>query len=341
MRRWLPARACFEPEALEYPLGRELYRHLAREGVTPTVMGPGHRVPDFPSGTPGQLYREAKRTLVVGIQRRPQFRPCRPSADYEFALVTGCPGLCQYCYLQGTLGRRPYVRVWVNLEEILEAVRNAVRERLPRQTSFEVSSTADPMAVEHLTGSLHEAVRCFAATAGARLRLVTKFPPAPGLLELAHGGRTDFRVSVNAPSLIRRFEPGTSSLEERVAAAVRVAQAGYRPGFLVAPLMVSSGWEEDYRELFRLLGRAFPGAAAAGLELEFVTYRFTAATRKLVLERWPRGNLDLEPATREYRRGRYGRGKYVYPARTMTSLREHLARLHQEYLPRATWRYFV
>ncbi|HHY32061.1 MAG TPA: spore photoproduct lyase, partial [Firmicutes bacterium] len=57
----------------------------------------------------------SKRTMVVLVWKRRDFQTCRPSAHYQLPLVSGCPGLCEYCYLNTNLGRTPYVKVYVNV----------------------------------------------------------------------------------------------------------------------------------------------------------------------------------------------------------------------------------
>jgi spore photoproduct lyase len=67
-------------------------------------------------------------------------------------------GHCHYCYLQTTMGDRPYIRVYVNLEEIFEAARQYIRERAPEITRFEAACTSDPVGIEHISGSLKRAI---------------------------------------------------------------------------------------------------------------------------------------------------------------------------------------
>jgi spore photoproduct lyase len=102
------------------------------------------------------------------------------------------------------------------------------------------------VGIEHLTGSLADAVTFFgtdARMAHGRLRWTTKFstPAAVApLLALPHGGRTRARVSVNADAVARRFEGGAAPVAERLAGAAALAGAGYPLGLVVAPIMPST-----------------------------------------------------------------------------------------------------
>lgn len=67
-----------------------------------------------------EQYRSGKQTMVVGIRKSLKFQTCKPSANYQLPLVSGCMGRCEYCYLNTQLGDKPFIRVFVNVDEILE-----------------------------------------------------------------------------------------------------------------------------------------------------------------------------------------------------------------------------
>lgn len=45
--------------------------------------------------------------------------------------------MCEYCYLNTQLGKRPYTKVYVNVDEILEKALKYINERKPKSTIFE------------------------------------------------------------------------------------------------------------------------------------------------------------------------------------------------------------
>ncbi|MDQ7794904.1 MAG: spore photoproduct lyase [bacterium] len=308
---FVPRQVLLEPDALGYPLGQELWDRFRAMGV-PVAMLPPHRRIPVRRGLPARAaFLEAKRTLVVAVRRQLDFAGCRPSAHYQLPLASSCPGLCQYCYLFTTLGKRPYVRVYVNLEEILDRATALVDGRLPEETSFEGSATSDPVAIESYTGSLARAVEHFAGLPRASLRFATKYPPPRALLQARHRGRTRIRFSVNPPALVERFERGTPDLETRLRAARQAREAGYPIGFLVAPIMATEGWQDEYRQLIRSLAGSL--GDHPGLTFELITHRFTARAKARIGELFPGAGLPMDEAEREFRWGQFGYGKYVYP----------------------------
>ena len=214
-------------------------------------------------------YKLAKSTLavVVASESKRRLQPIPPSADWRFDLAEGCHAHCQYCYLAGSLAGAPITRVYANVEEILGGlaayvgqgqVTSASPDRAHEGTTFEASCYADPLGIEHLTGSLSEAVRVFGAwDAAVQLRFTTKFDGVGPLIGLDHGRRVRVRMSVNAQPLIR-FEGGTSTLAARLSALGRLARDGYRVGLTVAPIQPVEGWRETYADAVR------PGRARAG-----------------------------------------------------------------------------
>mgnify|MGYP001395050855 FL=1 len=198
-----PKRAIFEKDALSYPLGQKLLHYFREQGVEIGHTTSHNRVTSIPGKTRAEGYAEAKRTLVVGVRRTKSFETCRPSAHFQLPLATSCPGKCEYCYLLTNLGRKPYVRIYVNTEEILEAAGGYIEKRKPEITVFEGAATSDPIPTEPYTGSLESAVRFFAGQEYGRFRFVTKFTDVETLLSVPHNGHTRFRFSINTPEVIR------------------------------------------------------------------------------------------------------------------------------------------
>jgi spore photoproduct lyase len=340
MKLFEPKRVFFEEAALNYPLGEKILDYLASAGIPVRMILSASRISGIPRSTPQDSYWEGKNTLVVGVKRDLKLSTCKPSADFEFALATGCPGGCQYCYLQTHLVKKPYIRIHVNLEEILEQVEKITIKNLPRLTTFEAASTADPLAVEHITGSLARTITFLGELESARLRVVTKFPNVDSLLNLNHQGHTRFRFSLNTASIINRYEFHTGTLPERITAARKISQAGYPIGFIIAPIFIYPDYLKEYEDLFRELA-TMVHPAPSDLTFELITHRFTTSAKKIILERFPNTTLDLNEATRKKRYAQYGLVKYIYPDPDYQRLKTEMLQLAAHYFPQAKVEYFT
>ncbi|WP_373286004.1 spore photoproduct lyase family protein, partial [Marinithermofilum abyssi] len=207
---------------------------------------------------------------------------------------------------------KPYIRTYVNVEEIFDAAEKYIQERAPEITRFEASCTSDIVGVDHLTHTLKRAIEYFGESEYGRLRFVTKFAHVDHLLDAKHNGKTRFRFSINADYVIKYLEPGTSSLKDRIEAAAKVAKAGYPLGFIVAPIYLHEGWKDGYRHMFEKLKDSLPDVTKKDLTFEFIQHRFTKPAKRVIQKNYPMTKLELDESRRKWKWGRYGIGKYVY-----------------------------
>ena len=353
---WLPRRVLVTRAAAAEPHGQRMLARLESLGLRPELLT-SDRLPPLTRGlSTREAYRAAKDTLALVNAPPSQLRslqPIPPSADYQFHLAKGCPAHCQYCYLAGSLPGAPVTRVYANLDAILASVREhalrgveAGRRRPadprahPGDLTFEASCYTDPLGIEHLTGSLSATVEAFAKTPGARLRWVTKYDAVDPLIALAHGGRTRCRVSLNPLPVTRRLEGGTADLTARLHAMRRLAipraegGGGYPVGAVIAPIVRLPDWRAAYAELLDALAAALefgPGGSggiggARELTFELITHRFTPGSKAVLLDWYPATRLDLDEASREVKRNRFGSEKYVFPRTEMRELRDWFER---------------
>ncbi|WJH34308.1 spore photoproduct lyase [Paenibacillus sp. CC-CFT747] len=338
---FVPELVYFEPDALNYPKGKKIKEWAEEKGLPIRMTTSHNRITNLPGETDLEKYRIAKRTLVVGVRKTLKFDQSKPSAEYAIPIATGCMAHCHYCYLQTTLGAKPYIRVYVNTDEILDAAQKYIDERIPEITRFEAACTSDPVGLEHISGSLAELIEFMAKQDYGRLRFVTKFHHVEPLLNLNHNKHTRIRFSVNADYVIKNFEPATSSFADRITAAGKVAHAGYPLGFIVAPIIWHEGWEDGYRHLFEKLKETLPAEAVKDLTFELIQHRFTKTAKNVILQRYPKTKLEMDEAKRKYKWGRWGQGKYVYPDEQAQALREFITEQIFEKFPEAHIDYFT
>ncbi|WP_025720337.1 spore photoproduct lyase [Paenibacillus sp. 1-18] len=340
-RPFLPDLVFFEPDALNYPKGQRIMDWVKAKDIPYRMTTSHNRITNLPGETEVEKYRMAKKTLVVGIRKTLTFDQSKPSAEYAIPISTGCMGHCHYCYLQTTLGAKPYIRVYVNTDDILNAAKAYIEERVPEITRFEAACTSDPLGLEHITGSLGDLIRFMADEEYGRLRFVTKYHHVDPLLDIKHNGHTRIRFSINSDYVIKQFEPATSRFEERIEAAGKVAQAGYPLGFIIAPIIWYDGWEEGYGELLRRLGETLSQHATTDLTFELIQHRFTKTSKAVIEKRYPKTKLEMDMEKRKKKWGRWGQNKYVYPDEQQNALREFITERIFEHFPLSRIEYFT
>jgi spore photoproduct lyase len=222
-------------------------------------------------------------------------------------------------------------------------VTSGTTERGHEGTTFEVSCYTDPLALEHLTGSLATAVeRVGTGEYGdASLRFTTKFDAVDDLVRLQHNGRTRMRVSVNTSEVAGRFEGGTASMPARLVALRRIASAGYPVGLTVAPIMPTGDWRVAYGTLLDDVAAALDGVPDLDLTIEAITHRFTDNSKEVLQGWYPRTRLEMDEAKRARKRNKFGGSKYVYPREVMSELRTWFTEAVSVRLPGAPLLYWT
>ncbi|USI74727.1 SPL family radical SAM protein [Sphingomonas morindae] len=350
-RGWWPKRLLLTRAARDWAHGRAMAERAAAAG-TEVIELDGDRLSLRFSEDPRRAYVEAKATVavVVAPPSKRRLQPIAPSADWRVDLAEGCPAHCSYCYLAGSLKGPPITRVYANLPEILNAlpaylgqgqVTSRSAARAGEGTSFEASCYTDPLALEPLTGSLAAMIAWFGGwEAAASLRFTSKFADVTPLLALAHGGRTRMRASLN-PRGYARFEGGTAPVAARLRALRAMAEAGYRIGLTIAPIIAAPGWESAYGALIDEAAAALHGVPALDCTIELITHRYNPGS-KAVLQSWyPGSDLDMSGQDRTTKRTRFGAEKQVYDAATMRALRGFFEQRLADRLPAARILYWT
>lgn len=336
-----PKRVLIEQNALEYPLGKKLYAYFKNKDCIELKRIKSHnRVTGIPGKTSQQGFYEAKKTLVIGVRKSKKFQTCKPSAHYQLPIATSCPGKCEYCYLQTTLGKKPYLRIYVNIDEILNWTKGYILERQPEITIFEGAATSDPVPVEYLTGNLAKVIEFFGQEEHGRFRVVTKFTDIDSLLNLRHNGHTTFRFSINTPYIIQTFEHNTPSMTERILAAGKIAKANYPLGFIVGPIMYYENWQMDYENMLKELSKTVLQTEQT-LTFELITHRFTSRAKNNILTLYPKTKLDLDENKRQLKYGQFGYTKYVYPKHIMNEIKEFFQKQIEDRFENSEITYFV
>jgi len=341
--------------AYQHDHGRDIVARCEAAGVDNIDLLGGDRLPPIGGDSARSRYARAKSTMavVVAPPSKRRLQPIPPSADWRFDLAEGCPAHCQYCYLAGSLTGPPVIRAYANLDEILGGLDGSVgagsvttgsAARSAEGTTFEASCYTDPLGIEAVTGSLSATISHFGRhdwSGPVQLRATTKFDDVEPLLALDHRGRTRIRMSVNAAAVGDRFEGGTASMPQRISALRRLAGAGYPVGLTIAPIMPVDGWREQYSALLESVRDELADVTDLDLTVELITHRFTRRSKDVLLEWYPRTQLEMAEDLRRQKRGKFGAVKYVYPAAVMADLKAVLGQEVERVLPTARLLYFT
>ncbi len=320
---FIPKRIIFEKDSLNYEIAQNILNKFKDRNDIEIINLTSNKLKQH---IPGEdfysQYREGKKTLVVGIKKSLKFQSCKPSAHYQLPLVSGCIGQCEYCYLNTKLGDKPFVKVHVNIEEILAQAQKYMSERGTDITIFEGAATSDPIPVEPYTHSLERAIEFFGSNDNARFRFVTKYDDVDSLLNLKHNSHTEMRFTINTSYVINQYEHATASRDLRIEASIKAAEAGYPIGFLIAPIFIYPNWKEEYHDLLLKLSKRLPKDLNFPVTFEIISHRYTTTAKNIILKVFPETKLPMNDEERKFKYGQFGYGKYVYQKENLDEMKE-------------------
>ncbi len=339
---FIPKRVIFEKGALDYPLGTKLYQTFKEKQDVEILEAATNQIKKhIPGDDLHHQYGHGKQTLVVGVKKSLKFQSCKPSAHYQLPLVSGCMGQCEYCYLNTQLGDKPFVRVHVNIDDILKQAAHYIHERLPEITLFEGAATSDPLPVEPYTHALAKCITFFGQEEHARFRFVSKYNDIKGLLDLPHHGHTEIRFSLNTPTIINAYEHHTASAKLRIKACSDLAAKGYPVGFILAPVFLYPNWEEEYHQLLLEIKEAFPVKPLYPIIFEVISHRYTLRAKNRINEIFPENTLPMVEDERQFKYGQFGYGKYIYPKDQLAAMKTFFTKELDALFPYKDLKYII
>ncbi|MBL8022528.1 MAG: hypothetical protein JNM27_22815 [Leptospirales bacterium] len=239
----------------------------------------------------------------------------------------GCLYDCHYCFLQNYLNN-PLITLFGNSDDLFAELGRRMQNQ---KFHFRVGTgeTTDSLVLEPLSGMAELLVKHFAEIPNATLELKTKSSNVDTLLNLDHRGRTVVSWSINPPHIAEEIEVGTTTIDQRLEAARKVAKAGYRLAFHLDPVIHFEGWESAYHALIdRVFATVSPDSVAW---ISLGSFRYTPGLKTVMQSRFPedwltRGEMIQGPD-----------GKYRY----FKTIREEMYRSIREKIQSVDKRLFL
>ncbi len=300
-----------EPDVADYARGREV---LDRFPGAERVEVPSHwNIPEL-NGDPGGVKnwtRNKKTVLVLGAKKGLGIRSFYRSADFIApSQANGCAMACSFCYVGRRKGYANPITTFVNIEEITGAVeKHAAKQGFKFETTqadddlwvYELGTNSDLSVDAAVSGNVRDLVGLFRELPNAKATFATKFVNRD-LLDYDPRGKTRLRFSLMPPETSRLVDVRTSPVERRVAAINDFVEAGYEVNVNFGPVIIKDGWQEDYVELFGMLGDALSPAAKEQLAAEIIFLTHTKELHEVNLGWHPEGEKVLwRPEIQEHK----------------------------------------
>jgi len=289
----------------DYELGRKLLEKY--KNVPRTIIDNHNNIEELRTKQNSE-FPKLKQNLIIGTRKTHKFVENHKVSDYLVPYTSsGCTAMCLYCYLVCNYNKCAYLRLFVNREEMLNKIMKTANQS-EKELVFEIGSNSDLVLENTITGNLEWTIENFSKNNKGYITFPTKFAYVDPLLNLRHNGRTIIRVSVNPEEIIKKVEFGTSRLNERIEAINKLANAGYKVGILIAPVIFCENWEKLYSQLITVLYERLTEDSKKELFFEIIFMTYSYVHIKINEEAFPNStnlyNKDLMT-------GR-GKGKYMY-----------------------------
>ena len=329
-----PKAIYYEKNIEDYELGRVL---LEKYKDIPKITIENHNNIEEMRKKSNSEFADMKKNLIIGIRKTHKFTENHKTSDFLVPYTSsGCTAMCMYCYLVCNYNKCAYLRLFVNREQMLEKIIK-VAQKSERELTFEIGSNSDLILENMITGNLIWTIENFANTKKGFLTLPTKFDMVDSILPLDHKGKIIIRMSVNPSEIINKVEFGTSRLNGRIEAINKLAEAGYKIGILIAPVIFVENWQESYSNLIKELCVKLSDKVKrqAFFEIIFMTYSYVHT--KINEEAFPNA---INLYDKEIMTGR-GNGKYAYRINIRKEAETFLIDKMKKYFPNNKIEYIV
>ena len=268
-----PNKIYYEENITNYPLGKEL---LEKYAYIPKTVIQNHNNIEEMRKKENKEFPKMKKNLIIGIRKTHKYVENYKVSNYLVPYTSsGCTAMCLYCYLVCHYNKCAYLRLFVNREEMLNKIIKTA-ESSDKDLVFEIGSNSDLVLENTITGNLKWTIENFAKSKKGYLTFPTKFHMVDDILEITGKDRIIIRISLNPQEIINKVELGTSNLEQRLEAIVKLKKAGYKVGILIAPIILVDNYKELYEQLFIKIKSSLTDIILQDIffELIFMTYSF-------------------------------------------------------------------
>ncbi|MFH2013296.1 MAG: spore photoproduct lyase family protein [Pseudomonadota bacterium] len=258
--------------------------------------------------------RAGKKMLLLTENRGKFLKPCPGTKEYICCgyqilnFATNCNLECSYCILQSYLNN-PAMVVYANTDDMFAELEDKLSRDSDSIYRIGTGEFTDSLVLDHLTGFSKLIVPYFAHKDNVILELKTKTDNIENLIDIQHKGNTMVSWSLNTEEVAKKEEIFAPSIDDRIDAAFKCQEAGYRLGFHFDPLIYYPGWEKGYQKtLKKLFAKIDPGNVSW---ISMGGFRFMPELKPIIQKRFPKSRIIYD----EFVTGMDGKMRYFKPIR--------------------------
>ncbi len=329
-----PRKIYYESGIEEYYLGRKL---LEKYNNKPKEIIENHNNIESLRKNSNKEFINMKKDLIIGVRKTHKFVENFKSSDFLVPYTSsGCSAFCLYCYLVCNYNKCSYLRLFVNREKMLEKIIK-ISNNSERNLTFEIGSNSDLILENEITNNLEWTIEEFAKKGKGNITFPTKFNMVDSLLNLKHNNKTIIRMSINPKEIISKIEFGTSDLDSRIVAINNLAEAGYKVGIIIAPIILIQNWKHLYKEVIEYMYHKLSAKVKDNVFFEMIFMTYSYVHRVINEEALPNA---INLYDKEIMTGR-GRGKYMYKENVRNEAKQYILQEFNKYFKQEKLIYIV
>ncbi|NIM57627.1 MAG: hypothetical protein GTO16_01615 [Candidatus Aminicenantes bacterium] len=308
---YFPQKVYVEKNSLDFPLTKRILKNV---GPVPSevIDEPQEVLEDIKASK--DAIGEGKKYLLISRQKGKFVKPCPCTPGYlgcNYFILNidlNCPLDCSYCILQHYL-TNPLLTVHVNLDDLWRQLDIFLNKKKHRTIRIGTGELGDSLALDHLTENTADLVSYFRKKRNAIFELKTKTVNIKNILKIEPAPNIVIAWSLNSLKIAQEEEKDAPSVEERIDAARRVSDKGFRIAFHFDPIIRHPDWEQGYKEVIKKLLASVDSARIAWISLG--SFRFPPSLKSIIEERFPRTKIIYD----ELIKGKDGKLRYFKPLR--------------------------
>lgn len=233
---------------------------------------------------------KSKKTLFLKEFKGSFFKRC-PGAKpklmccnyYVLNLGQNCEMDCSYCYLQSFINF-PAVVLYSNIDKAFQELEELKKNHYQDYIRIGTGEQTDSLSLDDISLYSRSLVEFFNDCPHWLLEFKTKSDNVKNFENIQHSGNTVVSWSVNPEFIVQREEHKTSSLKERLSAARRVKDKGFKVSFHIDPLIYHKDWKQNYGQLVEQLTSLFSPREITHISLGAL--RFPPEQKRIMRQRF-------------------------------------------------------
>jgi spore photoproduct lyase len=206
-------------------------------------------------------FAQSKRLVFVKkhsgqfFKRCPGAGPGLTCCNY-FVLNLGlqCDMNCSYCYLQSFINT-PTMEIYSNIDDALIELSQLWSKDQPLRLG--TGEVIDSLSMDPLTLYSRKLITYFKDKPKWLLEFKSKTNFVDQFIDEEHAGNVVVSWSINPQEVVAAEEHGTASLSQRLLAARKCKDRGFKISFHIDPMIYFEGWQAAYKDLVKQISEQF------------------------------------------------------------------------------------